>query len=74
MVECGKHHFMPNQRAIANGYSTLILKIAAGVDKDILTYGYISAAIGIEWGEHHKRLVNTFARKLRKESLISVGV
>ena len=48
MVESCDHHIMANQSLVANKYASLILKMAAGINKYMFSDGYIFSIVGIE--------------------------
>lgn len=57
VVEGSHYHAMTYQTAIANIYPPLILKVATGVDKHILTDMDIASEVGVERGEEAEILV-----------------
>lgn len=50
MVNCGQHHIMPDQDIVSDEDTALILKMAAGVDKDTLADVDISTEVRIKGG------------------------
>lgn len=64
MVERGKHHVVAYLTAVAKGYASMILKVAAGVDKHVFAYVYVLAEIGIERRKHSQRVGNGISHNL----------
>ena len=57
VVESCEHNTMSNKTIIPDVYSSLILKVAARVDKHILSYVDVLPEIGIKWGKKPKVIV-----------------
>lgn len=58
MIERSKHYVVSNLASVAYRDSAVILKVAAGVDKHIFTYGDVLTEIRIEGWENAQRLRN----------------
>ena len=58
VIERGEYDVVPDLAAVAEGYPAVILKVAAGVDKHIFTYGDVLTEIRIEGWENAQRLRN----------------
>ena len=58
MVQCGKHHIVSDLAAVAECYATVVLKMAAGIDEDVLSDGYVLAEIGVKRRKYPKGLRN----------------
>ena len=56
MVDGSQHDVVADECAFVDGDATLVLELAAHVDKDSFTDGGVLAAIGMEWWEHANRL------------------
>ena len=48
MVQCGKHHIVPQQRAISDGDAPLVLDFDARIEKYILSDLQILSAVGVK--------------------------
>lgn len=55
MIERGEHYIMPNLASIAKGHSSMILKVAAGIDEYILAHRDVLSKIRIKRRKHTKR-------------------
>ena len=51
VVQRGEHDVVPNLASVAKADASMILKMAAGIDEDILPDGDVLAEIRIEWRE-----------------------
>ena len=49
VIHCSQHNIVTDQRAVADGNSALILKMAAGVDEHIFADGDIFTKVRVEW-------------------------
>ena len=67
MVQRGQDHIVPDQGAVSDKNSALILKFAAHVDKDMFADVDILPAVGVERRKQGKALIHRLADKLRKQ-------
>ena len=75
MVERGEHDIVPYLTSVANDNAAMILKMAAGIDKDILPDSDILTEIRVEWWKDTQRwryLVTEQFRKKRTHFLRSM--
>ena len=68
MVECGKDHIMPNLASVAEGYSAVVLEMAAGVDEHAFTHGDVLSEIRVERRKHAERLRHFITEQFGKQS------
>lgn len=54
MIEGCKHNIVAYLTAVSDGYASMILKMAAGIDKDFFTHSDILAVISIKWRKDAK--------------------
>ena len=64
MIKSGKHYIMSDLATVANGYATVILKVATGIYEYIITYHYILPKISIERRKYAKCRRNRTSKKL----------
>ena len=64
MVECGEHHLMPDESAVAYRDPALILKTASGIDKNIPAERDILAEVRIYRWEQRETVPHLFPDKL----------
>ena len=62
MIERSKHYVVSNMASVAYRDSAVILKVAAGVDKHIFTYGDVLTEIRIEGWEKRAAIAELHIR------------
>ena len=64
MIQSGEDHIVADKRPIAYRNPALILKMAAGINKDIFPERDIFPAVGVEWGMETEPLVHGLSDEL----------
>lgn len=57
VIKCGENHVVPNQATVAQCHSTLVLEMAAGIDKHIFSYMDIFPKISIKRRKYPESVV-----------------
>ena len=54
MIECSENHVVPDLTSVTEGYASMVLKMAAGIDENILADVDIFPEIGVKRRENPK--------------------
>ena len=52
MIKRGEYHIMADQASVADGYAAVMLKVTAGIDEYMLSYGDVFTAVCVERRGH----------------------
>ncbi len=66
MIDCGHHHVVTNQAPISKKDTSLILKLASGIDKDRFADSDVFAKVCVKWWKQGETWINFLARQRRK--------
>lgn len=64
MIECGEYHCMTYLAIVSYRYATVVLKVAAGVDKYVFPYCDVFAEVGIKRRKETECLIDGLAYDL----------
>jgi formate C-acetyltransferase len=67
MVQRGKYNIVSYQAIVAQCDTTLVLKVTAGVDKYVFSYGDVFPEICVERRKHPERGINRFSEQAGKQ-------
>ena len=67
MVQGSQHHIVADEGAVSDGDASLVLKVAAGVEKHIAANGDVLAVVGIEGREQTEALAHRLADEFREQ-------
>ena len=64
MIECSENYIVPDEGSVSDADTSLFLKSAAEIDKDILSEGNILTEIGVKRRMHAEGFIHRFAGEL----------
>lgn len=64
VVEGGEHYVVPDKATVADGYASVVLKLAAGVDEYVFADGDILSEVCVERREYAQRCGDRFTEKM----------
>ena len=69
MIQRSEYYVMSYLTTVTDGYTSVVLEMAAGVDEYVLTHLNVLPEIGIERGEYTQAVGHRFPEQFRQKSI-----